>query len=315
MAEEWDLFIAHAGSVVPSVEELYKKLVSRCRVFLDSECLLPGDDWDSKLAEAQRSARISVIIVSHDTPESYYQREEIAAALAMARASQDSHRVVPVYLEDVSDGYNLLPYGLRIKHGIYFSKEGSIEGVANALLKLLEKTNGDFCFADLARESNSKRSVKGKFSNYLKDKKAFVIVLGGILIIFCGAWLTKFYLNRVVLTAGSYSCNVDGRVMHECKIFLVEKNTLKLRFATPEHGEGGLQDNFQGAMRQQDGCYLIHLKNTFYLRPSEREKLESSRLLLCPREGKGWSGTWKSEGGLEKQFNLKKVSHETRDGT
>ena len=49
---EWDVFIAHAGGDTATAERLYDLLVAGCRPFLDTRCLLLGDDWDTQLAEA-----------------------------------------------------------------------------------------------------------------------------------------------------------------------------------------------------------------------------------------------------------------------
>ena len=51
----WDFFIAHAGADKASAEALYSLVASNARVFLDSKCLKPGDDWDRELTRAQRS--------------------------------------------------------------------------------------------------------------------------------------------------------------------------------------------------------------------------------------------------------------------
>jgi len=97
----WDFFLAHAGADLPAAEQLYVLLQPRARVFLDKHCLLLGDDWDQELAAAQRGSRITVVLVSSRTEIAYYEREEIAAAIDLARRNKQAHRVVPVYLDDL----------------------------------------------------------------------------------------------------------------------------------------------------------------------------------------------------------------------
>lgn len=134
---QWDFFLAHAGPDLPRAEELYDRLADRARVFLDSRCLLLGDDWDTSLAAAQRASRITVVLVSSRTDEAYYEREEIAAALAMARKAREKHRVVPVFLDgQIGDD---VPYGLRLKHGLTISEGLSLADAATSLLELLER--------------------------------------------------------------------------------------------------------------------------------------------------------------------------------
>ena len=118
-------------------------LAAKCRVFLDSQCLLPGDDWDLKLSEAQARSRITVVIVSEVTGQAYYEREEIATAIAMARENENLHRVVPIFLEKLPPDA-ALPYGLRLKHGISASPPGDIASVAEQLLILSARLNQDY---------------------------------------------------------------------------------------------------------------------------------------------------------------------------
>jgi hypothetical protein len=138
---QWDLFLAHAGADKEAAETLYDLLAERAKVFLDSRCLTYGDDWDEVLSIAQSSSLITVVLISSNTDRAYYQREEIASAIQMAREDKSKHRVVPVYLDEMnSETY--VPYGLRLKHGISTPNVGGLEGVAEELSKLLRKLRG-----------------------------------------------------------------------------------------------------------------------------------------------------------------------------
>ena len=136
---KFDFFIAHAGADREQAEALYDLLAPRCRVFFDSRCLLLGDDWDSALAQAQRDSAVTVVLISSHTEKAYYQREEIAAAIAMARLDSERHRVVPVYLDPAAETGTEVPYGLRLKHGLFVSTSGHLSGVAESLLDLLRR--------------------------------------------------------------------------------------------------------------------------------------------------------------------------------
>jgi hypothetical protein len=85
MVLKWDFFIAHAGPDIGTAQELFGFLSASSQVFLDKERLLLGDDWDTKIAQAQQSSLITLVLVSSKTERAYYQREEIAAAIDMAR--------------------------------------------------------------------------------------------------------------------------------------------------------------------------------------------------------------------------------------
>jgi uncharacterized protein YjbI with pentapeptide repeats len=109
------------------------------RVFLDSICLLAGENWDDALSQAQRLSLITVVLISRNTGDAYYQREEIATAIEMSRAEASPHRVVPVLLEDVRNAD--VPYGLRRKHSIALDSRG-LQAVAAALTDVLARSNG-----------------------------------------------------------------------------------------------------------------------------------------------------------------------------
>jgi hypothetical protein len=135
MNYKWDFFIAHASSDRTVAEDLYERLTKDARVFLDSRSLKLGDDWDLVLREAQQNSLVTVVLISRHTDNAYYQREEIAASVALAR-SGGGHRVVPVYLDKEAAQSDSIPYGLRLKHGITLSDEVDVFNVWESLVTL-----------------------------------------------------------------------------------------------------------------------------------------------------------------------------------
>jgi TIR domain len=135
---DWDFFLAHAGADLEVAKNLKESLEPPARVFLDAVNIQLGDDWDERLSEAQRSSLISVVIVSPNTKKAYYQREEIAAALQMAREDPDTHRVIPLYLSARQIPPGEIPYGLRLKHSLQISKEDEFPAACRRLLETLE---------------------------------------------------------------------------------------------------------------------------------------------------------------------------------
>ncbi len=129
----WDIFIAHASADTEAAEMLFNALEDHVRVFVDTKLLKLGDDWDMELASAQRRSLLTVVLVSENSEGAYYQREEIAAAIAKARKQDESHRVVPVYL-DRRCATNP-PYGLATKHGITLSSSEAVNGIAVRLVQ------------------------------------------------------------------------------------------------------------------------------------------------------------------------------------
>lgn len=138
----WDFFIAHAGSDQSVAESLYERLAVGSRVFLDSKCLKPGDNWDTELPLAQRQALVTVVLISSNTAGAYYQREEIAAAISLSRTTENKYRVVPIFLDGDSQKYEGIPYGLTLKHGIAISKGNDLQAAAERLLDLIDSLRG-----------------------------------------------------------------------------------------------------------------------------------------------------------------------------
>jgi DNA-binding beta-propeller fold protein YncE len=133
----WDFFIAHAGADKRAAEKLYDYLQPHSRVFLDSRRLKPGDDWDTELPAAQQKSLVTVVLISSKTQAAYYQREEIAAAIALTREDAEKHRVVPVFLDRKAGTNKEVPYGLRLKHGLTVSQNSPLKVVAETLINLL----------------------------------------------------------------------------------------------------------------------------------------------------------------------------------
>jgi hypothetical protein len=138
----WDFFIAHAGADRRTAERLFDLLDGRSKVFLDSRRLLPGDDWDASLARAQQDSLITVVLVSPRTQAAYYQREEIAAAIALARDPTNRHRVVPVVMPAATGARAAVPYGLGLKHALTLSTRFTLSDAAERLLELLSELRG-----------------------------------------------------------------------------------------------------------------------------------------------------------------------------
>ncbi len=135
---DWDFFLAHPGADLNIAHNLYMALQTQAKVFLDAENLLPGDDWDVVLVEAQRSSLISIVFVTPNTEKAYYQREEIAAAIQMAREDPRTHRVVPIYLQAKQIPTKEIPYGLRLKHSLVVPESGDLTETGQKLLKTLQ---------------------------------------------------------------------------------------------------------------------------------------------------------------------------------
>ena len=135
---DWDFFLAHAGPDLEAARKLRRQLEPPARVFLDDECIALGENWDRVLSEALRSSLIHIIIVSPNTEDAYYQCEEIAVAIQMAREDPHTRRVVPLYLN--SRGVpKTVPYGLKTRHGLSVADERDLAAAKERLLRTLSE--------------------------------------------------------------------------------------------------------------------------------------------------------------------------------
>jgi hypothetical protein len=139
----WDFFLAHAGADKALAEALFDLLEEQARVFLDSRRIKLGDDWDLKLARAQKESRVTVVLVSPRTEAAYYERVEIATAIRMSRAPDNPHRVVPLYFNDDPSVQPDDPYGLILKHSLTVKSVGEFPQVAQELLSLLAQLRAE----------------------------------------------------------------------------------------------------------------------------------------------------------------------------
>lgn len=130
----YDFFIAHAGADTVEAEKLFDLLSGEAKVFLDSRCLIPGDDWPTVVQQAQRNSSATLVLISDRTDQAFYQGEEIAHAIALSREGDGPHRVIPMIYPGGSSSD--VPYGLRRKHALEINENRSMERVATRLLDL-----------------------------------------------------------------------------------------------------------------------------------------------------------------------------------
>jgi predicted ATPase len=134
----YDFFLAHAGPDEAVAGELYDLLSPHARPYLASRCMELGADWGRELSEVQRRSRVTVVLISPNTPRAFYQRAEIARAIDLAREDPASHGVIPIFLEGFSgDPRQEVPFGIDLKHGIRLSESTDLASAAEQLLRWL----------------------------------------------------------------------------------------------------------------------------------------------------------------------------------
>ena len=132
----WHLFIAYSHDDYQMALSLFNHLHADYRVFLDAKCVLLGDAWDEQVPAAQKQSLVTVVLISQHTESSWFQREEIASAIQLAKDRDSEHRVVPVYIDsDVPP--KEVPYGLQRLHGVIAGMPSDMKEVATNLTQTL----------------------------------------------------------------------------------------------------------------------------------------------------------------------------------
>ena len=132
----WDVFLAHASPDKPWCAELADALErAGLRVFLDSRGLDVASDWDAELSLAQQQSRITLVYVTSNTDEAWFQRAEIARAIAQKRFGDRQHEVLPIWGAE-----HHRPYGTEILVGI--DPGPGLNHVVRQTLTVLEKRFG-----------------------------------------------------------------------------------------------------------------------------------------------------------------------------
>lgn len=136
---KWDFFIAYSNSDYKEAKKLYEKLKPRSKPFLDKDSIGINEDWDIALPNAQKESKATIVLISANTKNAYYQREEIANAIYLSREEKSTHEIIPIYLEGVNVNQNV-PYGLRLKPGLKYG-ELTDQEIVSRLLSTIESTN------------------------------------------------------------------------------------------------------------------------------------------------------------------------------
>lgn len=142
--EKMDVFISYSRSDSDIAESLYKALTAQGkRVWYDKNNLTDGGDFMDEIRKAIRTAKYFVPILSQNITkekgESHVYRNEWDQAIEVA-ISMGRTYIIPLAEKDF-DFYNAaIPEKLQRHNALFFSKEESMEAVAE---KIIHKMNQD----------------------------------------------------------------------------------------------------------------------------------------------------------------------------
>jgi hypothetical protein len=133
---KWDFFIAYAKADEWWAERLYDGLRRTVKPFLDKYCLLPGDRWTQAIREAHNRSSCTILVITNNTPKSWYAESEYLHAINMARTRK--HRVVPIFCGEPSE----IPYGLEQLQALCMNGCNDVDSVCGKLVEALHQVQG-----------------------------------------------------------------------------------------------------------------------------------------------------------------------------
>jgi TIR domain-containing protein len=190
---EWDFFLAHSSKDTDAAKSLYNKLNPPARVFLDAKSLLLGDPLN-KLPKAQRSSLISIVLVTPNTENAYYEGEEIVAAVQMWRNDPYTHRVIPIYLNERQPPKNP-PYGLASLQCLCIPETSDFTEAGARLLETLEAmkklevkkdqfvAQTQIAVAKITGNESSKAEVLAGLSEATRFRHSILLTLVGLFVL------------------------------------------------------------------------------------------------------------------------------------
>lgn len=117
----WDFFLTHQDIDNTVIDIIYKNLSQQYHVCLDNSYFQPKFQRRQELAKAQQNALITVIIITAETPESFFQRPDIINAKEMASNPRTKNRIAPIFVNITSANNKTIPNVLYLKHSEYIS--------------------------------------------------------------------------------------------------------------------------------------------------------------------------------------------------
>lgn len=131
-----NIFLIHAHGDREAVHKLHQRMVrSGLNVWLDAECLQPGQDWQNEIRNALLQCEAVVVCLSNRFNELQgYRHEELKLALEKAKwIPEDDVFIIPVRLEKCD-----MPESLRHLHRVDLFEKSGYQKLIHALREDVE---------------------------------------------------------------------------------------------------------------------------------------------------------------------------------
>ena len=125
-----DVFLIHAHSDREAVRKLYTRLIKDgIRVWLDTEDLQPGQDWQKEIRKAILKSDVIIVCLSRGFNEQQgYRHEELKLALEKEKLIIEDVFIIPVRLEKCD-----MPESVRRLHRVDLFKAGGYKKLISVL--------------------------------------------------------------------------------------------------------------------------------------------------------------------------------------
>ena len=134
-----DVFVSYSGDQGQKIAEAFQQGLpkyavqkgmqeSDLNVFVASQSLTPGDDWEQKIWDNLREAPWFIFVVTKESNASHYAQQELGAAMALGK------NIIPVLCAGMTS--RDLPGFCARKHAV--STSDSQEKVAKAIKRIID---------------------------------------------------------------------------------------------------------------------------------------------------------------------------------
>jgi hypothetical protein len=131
------VFLCHASEDKPIVRELYEHLrTDGFDPWMDSELLVPGENWPLEIQKAMRDSQAVIVCLSKTalTKEGYIHTEIKTAQNLQLEKPEGTIFFIPVQLEKCE-----LPFSMREVHWAHYYESDGYEKLVRALNKRAEQ--------------------------------------------------------------------------------------------------------------------------------------------------------------------------------
>jgi hypothetical protein len=132
--DQWDIFLCFAGKRQVDAQAFYGALSPHARVFFSPAQQDKLANWAAEIRRAQQKSDSTVVLVSVEGKDAYYQQEEVALGISLSRESGGAHKVIPVYLDGRPKATEWNLYGLHILQDVSVPEVGGINAAVDRVL-------------------------------------------------------------------------------------------------------------------------------------------------------------------------------------